>query len=91
MNSFAVVTAVIACLLFLNTQSQNPSVLEKRLLLEKRALVDTKRLLASDLDTELPRLSFADWFEKVVGPGAGVIWQLSECGERGGSFARCDW
>jgi TonB family protein len=82
MNSFAVVTTVIAWFLLLNTRPQNPSVLEKRLLLEKRALVDTKRLLASDLDTELPRLSFADWFEKVVGPGAGVIWQLSECGER---------
>jgi len=82
MNSFAVVTTVIAWLLILNTQPQNPSVLEKRLLLEKRALADTQRLLASDLDIELPRLSFADWFEKVVGPRAGVIWQLSECGER---------
>ena len=82
MNSFAVFTTVIAWLLYLNIQPQNPSVLEKRLLLEKRALADTKRLLASDLDTGLPRLSFADWFEKVVGPGAGVIWQLSECGER---------
>jgi periplasmic protein TonB len=82
MNSFAVVATVIAWLLFLNTQPQNPSVSEKWLLLEKRALAVTQRLLASDLDTELPRLSFADWFEKVVGPRAGVIWQLSECGER---------
>src|SRR5262245_24522822 len=81
MNSFTVVMTLIAWLLFLNTQPQNPSVLEKQLLLEKRALADTKRLLASALDTELPRLSFANWFEKVVGPGAGVIWQLSGCGE----------
>jgi TonB family protein len=47
------------------------------------AITDTQRTLASALDAELPRLSFAEWFGKVVGPGAGIVWQLSECGDRG--------
>lgn len=80
MNSFIAVTTMIAWLLVSNDQPQNPSV-EKRLLFEKQAIADTQRTLASDLDAELPRLSFAYWFEQVVGPRAGVIWQLSECGE----------
>lgn len=46
------------------------------------AVADTQRIFAAELDPELPKVSFADWFERVVGPGAGVIWQLSECGER---------
>jgi|SRR5882672_4016449 len=82
MNSFIAVTTMIAWFLFSNNQPRNPSVLEKQLLFEKRAVADTQRTLASDLDAELPRLSFADWFEQVVGPGTEVIWQLSECGER---------
>ncbi len=47
------------------------------------AVADTQRTFASDLDVELPKVSFADWFERVVGPDAGIIWQLSECGQRG--------
>jgi TonB family protein len=50
--------------------------------LEKQAIADTQRTLASALDTELPEISFADWHEKVVGRKTGVLWQLSECGEQ---------
>jgi TonB family protein len=50
--------------------------------LEKQAIADTQRSLASTLDTRLPDISFADWHEKVVGKKAGVVWQLSECGEK---------
>lgn len=46
------------------------------------AVTDTQRTLASDLDAQLPKLPFADWFEKVVGPGAGITWQLSECADQ---------
>ena len=81
MNSFIAVTTMIAWLLFSKNQQQNPFV-EKQLLMEKRAVADTQRTLASDLDSELPRLFFVDWFEQVVGSKAGVIWQLSECGDR---------
>jgi TonB family protein len=74
MNSFIAVTTLIALTLFLNNEPAQS--------LEKQAVSDTKRALASDLDAELPRLPFPDWFGKLVGPGAGVVWQLSECGEQ---------
>jgi TonB family protein len=47
------------------------------------AVTDTQRKLASDLDAQLPKLAFGEWFAKVVGRDAGIIWQLGECGERG--------
>ena len=74
MNSFIAVTTLIALSVFLNNEPVQS--------LEKQAVSDTQRTLASDLDAELPKLPFTDWFGKVVGPGAGVVWQLSECGER---------
>jgi TonB family protein len=37
---------------------------------------------ASDLDWALPDRPFAGWFGEVIGPKAGVVWQLTECGER---------
>jgi TonB family protein len=74
MNSFIAVTTLIALSLFLNNEPAQS--------FEKQAVSDTQRTLASDLDAELPKLPFNDWFGKVVGPGAGVVWQLSECGER---------
>jgi TonB family protein len=54
----------------------------KQLLLEKQAIADTQRTLASTLDSGLPEISFADWHEKVVGRKTGVLWQLSECGDQ---------
>jgi len=75
MNSFIAVTTLIAFSLFLNNQSAQLS-------LEKQAVAGTQRILASELDAELPSLPFTDWFGKVVGPGTGQIWQLSECGDR---------
>src|SRR5215510_2177360 len=74
MNSFIAVTTFIALSLLLNNEPVQS--------LEKQAVSDTQRTLASDLDAELPKLPFNEWLGKVVGPGAGVIWQLSECGER---------
>ena len=82
MNSFIAVTTLIALSLFLNNEPAQS--------LEKQAVSDTQRTLASDLDAELPKLPFTDWFGKVVGPGAGVVWQLSECGERTDAAANGD-
>jgi TonB family protein len=74
MNLFFAVTTLIALSLFLNNDPAQS--------MEKQAVSDTQRTLASDLDAELPKLPFNDWFGKVVGPKAGVVWQLSECGDR---------
>jgi TonB family protein len=49
---------------------------------EKQALSLVQAMPASALDAELPGRSFASWFEQVTGPKAGVIWQLTECGEQ---------
>jgi TonB family protein len=37
---------------------------------------------ASDLDEALPNRPFAGWFSEVIGPKAGVVWQLTECGQQ---------
>jgi TonB family protein len=49
---------------------------------EKQALSLVREMPASALDAELPSRAFASWFEQVTGPKAGVIWQLTECGEQ---------
>jgi TonB family protein len=74
---------VIAGLLFLSHPWRSPLALgmQSSLELEKRALADAQRIPAQELDPELPKLSFGNWMKQVVGPGAGLTWQLSECGE----------
>ena len=49
---------------------------------EKQALSSVQGMSASDLDAVLASHPFANWFTKIIGPNAGVIWQLTECGER---------
>lgn len=46
---------------------------------EKQALVAVQQVPAFELDVELPKSPFGDWFKQLVGPKAGVIWQLAEC------------
>ncbi|MCI0424159.1 MAG: hypothetical protein L0312_33945, partial [Acidobacteria bacterium] len=67
--------AIVWCLL-LSSHLQTPS------LSEKLAVSSAQAVLASDLDDELPPRPFADWFRQIVGPQAGVNWQLNECGEQ---------
>jgi TonB family protein len=47
---------------------------------EKQALASVQRMPASSLDDKLPQRPFASWFNEIIGPKAGVVWQLSECG-----------
>src|SRR5215813_7254137 len=49
---------------------------------EKQALISVQEMSASDLDTKLAGSRFATWFNQIIGPKAGVVWQLTECGER---------
>lgn len=58
------------------------SVLAQAPLLEKQAVSRMQRALASELDQALPKQPFTAWFEQVVGPQAGISWQITECGER---------
>ena len=77
------VTIVIAWYSFLNYPLQTPIALEKQsiLELEKRAVSETQRIPANKLDNELPRLPFGKWFRQVIGPEAGMVWRLTDCGE----------
>jgi TonB family protein len=49
---------------------------------EKQAISSAQEMSASDLDAALPDRPFAGWFSELIGPKAGVVWQLTECGER---------
>src|SRR5262245_13302230 len=49
---------------------------------EKQALALAQGVLASDLDASLPKRPFATWFNQLVGPQAGIGWQLTDCSER---------
>src|SRR5262245_48801903 len=48
---------------------------------ETRAISSAKEMSASDLDAALTDRPFAGWFSEVIGPKAGVVWQLAECGD----------
>jgi Gram-negative bacterial TonB protein C-terminal len=50
-------------------------------LFEKQAISSAQEMSASDLDAALPDRPFASWFSEVIGPKAGVVWQLTECGD----------
>jgi TonB family protein len=52
---------------------------------EKQALSSAQEIPASDLDGALPGRLFASWFNEIVGPNAGIVWQLTECGEQIGA------
>ncbi|MBO0862275.1 MAG: energy transducer TonB [Chloracidobacterium sp.] len=80
-----VVMTVMMELLFLITP-QNRSA-DAQLSMEKLAVAGARQILASALDADLPKISLADWFEKVVGRKAGMVWQLSECGDTTSSDA----
>src|SRR4030095_7067301 len=49
---------------------------------EKQAISSAQEMSASALDEALPNRPFVSWFSEVIGPEAGVVWQLTECGER---------
>ena len=48
---------------------------------EREALASVQRRSASSLDEGLPRRPFGSWFKEIAGERAGVVWQLSECGD----------
>lgn len=82
MNALAAVIVTAGCLfLYYPQQGSLTQKKQSSFDLEKRAVADTQRILAYELDAELPKAPFANWFKQIIGPEAGVAWQLSECGE----------
>jgi TonB family protein len=83
------ITAIVLVLcVVMNT---SPQIAE----FEKQALGSVQRRSASLFDNDLPRRPFGAWFKEIVGEDAGVVWQLSECGdpeetaEKGGDIPAC--
>jgi TonB family protein len=72
--------AAIALVLYL-VMNSSPQIAE----LEKQALAAVQRRSASLFDNDLPKRPFGAWFNEIAGEGAGVVWQLSECGAPGGA------
>jgi len=70
MNALAM--AIVLCFWIITMPQQS---------LEQQALSLVQRTPASALDPVLPNVSVPAWFNQIVGPRAGVIWQLSECGD----------
>lgn len=54
---------------------------------ESRAVSRAQQILANQLDPALPPRPFGRWFSQLVGAGAGVTWQLTDCGEQTGTAA----
>src|SRR5262249_15399001 len=48
---------------------------------ENRAIFSAQEMSAPDLAAALPARPFAGWLSEVIGPKAGVVWQLAECGD----------
>ena len=49
---------------------------------EERAISSAREISASELDQALPDRPFAAWFNETIGQDAGVVWQLTQCGEQ---------
>ena len=71
------VIAIICCAMLSNQ-------LQSETISESQAVASVQRMFVSRLDPGLPNRSLEDWFRQIVGPQAGVNWQLSECGEQPG-------
>ena len=44
-----------------------------------------KRYLVSNIEPNLPRQSFAEWFRETVGEDAKIDWDINDCGEQTGT------
>jgi TonB family protein len=49
---------------------------------EKQSISSVQKMSASELDEALPDRPFANWFNETIGTDAGVVWQLTQCGEQ---------
>ncbi len=46
-----------------------------------------KKYLVSDIEPNVPKMSFADWFQQTVGKATKVEWSINDCGEQTGTSA----
>jgi hypothetical protein len=46
-----------------------------------------KKYLVSDIEPNVPKMSFADWFQQIAGKEAKIVWDINDCGEQTGTSA----
>jgi TonB family protein len=51
-------------------------------ILENQAISRVQQISVAQLDAGLPDRPFVSWINQIVGPRAGVNWQLTDCGEQ---------
>lgn len=91
--------AVVVLTLFTGLQAQTKKKKQTRWDWEKHQteiINYAKNYLVSDIEANVPKLSFADWFQQMVGKERKVEWEINECGEatgtsedRGRDFPMC--
>ena len=52
---------------------------------QKETINYAKKYLVSNIESNLPRQSFADWFQETVGKPAKIDWEINDCGEQTGT------
>ncbi len=52
---------------------------------DRKMIAYAKAIPVSHLDAKLPAVPFEHWLQKQAGEGARITWEVSDCGEQGGS------
>ncbi len=74
------IISLFCCRLALASSTGEPSGFQQPA--EDRAIEHVKHMPVSKLDSALPDVMFAAWFERIVGKDAKVRWEMNDCGEQ---------
>lgn len=100
MKRLSTIAVRMCCALMIGGGLQNPGgALKPKLpnqmdiqsILERQAVTNLQQVYVSELDSRLPKIPFSEWIRQQIGSKAGLIWQLSECGNQaiGGDISAC--
>ncbi len=76
------VISLFCCRLALASSMGEPSGFQQPA--EDKAIEHVKHMPVSKLDSSLPDVMFAAWFERIAGKDAKVRWEMNDCGEQTG-------
>lgn len=87
---FVQISLITLCILFLFTYlpAQTKKKKQPRWNWEKHqteVINYAKQYLISDIEQNVPKMKFADWFQQTVGKESKVEWDINDCGEQTGT------
>ncbi|HRH47074.1 MAG TPA: hypothetical protein PKY82_35840, partial [Pyrinomonadaceae bacterium] len=87
---FVQISLITLCILFLFTYlpAQTKKKKHPRWNWEKHqteVINYAKQYLVSDIEPNVPKMKFADWFQQTVGKESKVEWDINDCGEQTGT------